>query len=256
MRSALRRRTGGAGPLGRGHQLPARGLSGRTPPPLAQPPKMHPGKPEKTMVDRLLRQRILAHGPVRGFFSLLSYLAISSSPPARESVTLTAAPCAAVRQVAVSDFMQEVLTAPVGGYYTEAAATDDNANASASDTGVFGARGDFVTAPEISQLFGELLGLWCVSLWQSAGSPPRVELVELGPGRGKMMSDILRTAKHFPAFGEALSVSMVEASPNRTRPAIPLRLDSGLRAEVTAGIGRAAVDGCGLMLHLTLCLPA
>ena len=114
--------------------------------------------------------------------------------------------------------MQEVLTAPIGGYYTEATATDDNANASASDTGVFGERGDFVTAPEISQLFGELLGLWCVSLWQSAGSPARVQLVELGPGRGKMMSDILRTAKHFPAFGEALSVSMVEASPTRAQP--------------------------------------
>ena len=59
-------------------------------------------------------------------------------------------------------------------------ATDD----SASDVGVFGQRGDFVTAPEISQLFGELLGLWCIGLWQSAGSPTNVQLVELGPGRG------------------------------------------------------------------------
>ena len=111
--------------------------------------------------------------------------------------------------------MQEVLTAPIGGYYTEATATDDKPAASAADVGVFGQRGDFVTAPEISQLFGELLGLWCIGLWQSAGSPANVQLVELGPGRGKMMSDILRTASHFPAFNEALSVSMVEASPTR-----------------------------------------
>jgi NADH dehydrogenase [ubiquinone] 1 alpha subcomplex assembly factor 7 len=113
--------------------------------------------------------------------------------------------------------MQEVLTAPLGGYYTEATATDDRANTSAADVGVFGKRGDFVTAPEISQLFGELLGLWCISLWQSAGSPERVQLVELGPGRGKMMSDILRAAKHFPAFNTALSVGMVEASPTLIR---------------------------------------
>lgn len=186
---------------------PHRSLSARTPPPIAPlpPPLLStPGsKPEMTMVDRLLRQRILAHGPVRTHV-LRVFDEVSSDLIG-----------AAVWQVSVSDFMQEVLTAPIGGYYTEATPTDNKPSSSAVDVGVFGQRGDFVTAPEISQLFGELLGLWCIGLWQSAGSPTRVQLVELGPGRGKMMSDVLRTAKHFPAFNAALSIGMIEASPTR-----------------------------------------
>jgi SAM-dependent MidA family methyltransferase len=75
-----------------------------------------------------------------------------------------------------------------------------------------GAGGDFTTAPEISQMFGELLGLWSVAVWQAMGSPP-LRLVELGPGRGTLMVDALRAARLVPAFLGSLSVHLVETSP-------------------------------------------
>ena len=76
-----------------------------------------------------------------------------------------------------------------------------------------GAAGDFVTAPEISQLFGELVGVWCASAWQMLGAPGRVNLVELGPGRGTLMGDILKSGRVMPGFGEASQVHLVETSP-------------------------------------------
>ena len=78
----------------------------------------------------------------------------------------------------------------------------------------FGAGGDFITAPEISQMFGELIGLWCVQAWHRPGtSPKRARLVELGPGRGTLMADALRAARLAPEFLEGIEVVMVEASP-------------------------------------------
>lgn len=76
-----------------------------------------------------------------------------------------------------------------------------------------GRAGDFVTAPEISQMFGELIGLWAATAWQAMGEPARVNLVELGPGRGTLMADALRAAKVMPAFRAALAVHLVETSP-------------------------------------------
>lgn len=76
-----------------------------------------------------------------------------------------------------------------------------------------GARGDFITAPEISQMFGELIGLWAVASWQQIGSPAAFRLVELGPGRGTLMADALRAARLVPAFGAAATVDLVETSP-------------------------------------------
>ena len=75
-----------------------------------------------------------------------------------------------------------------------------------------GAAGDFITAPEISQVFGELIGLWCADLWQRAGRPDPLVLIELGPGRGTLMADLLRAAAVVPAFRAALRVHLVEAS--------------------------------------------
>jgi SAM-dependent MidA family methyltransferase len=77
----------------------------------------------------------------------------------------------------------------------------------------FGSEGDFTTAPEISQMFGELMGLWCVQAWHDQGQPKRKSLVELGPGRGTMMADALRAARAAPEFLEGLEVVLVEASP-------------------------------------------
>lgn len=76
-----------------------------------------------------------------------------------------------------------------------------------------GARGDFTTAPEISQMFGELVGLWAVAAWQQMGAPSPFLLVELGPGRGTLMADALRAAALVPAFGAAARVHLVETSP-------------------------------------------
>lgn len=99
----------------------------------------------------------------------------------------------------VSQYMQLCLAHPKHGYYT----TRDP----------LGAEGDFTTAPEISQLFGELIGVWLASIWQQMGSPSPCALIELGPGRGTLMADILRATKMVPGCHQALSVHLVETSP-------------------------------------------
>jgi SAM-dependent MidA family methyltransferase len=77
----------------------------------------------------------------------------------------------------------------------------------------FGVDGDFTTAPEISQMFGELIGLWAAAAWNLMGAPETIRLVELGPGRGTMMHDALRAAKAAPAFRRTVAVHLVETSP-------------------------------------------
>jgi SAM-dependent MidA family methyltransferase len=78
----------------------------------------------------------------------------------------------------------------------------------------FGPSGDFVTAPEISQMFGECIGLWLADLWQRAGRPSTVHLAELGPGRGTLMADALRAiGKAAPDFAAAIALHLVERSP-------------------------------------------
>jgi len=77
----------------------------------------------------------------------------------------------------------------------------------------FGKAGDFVTAPEISQVFGELLGLWLADIWMQMGAPAKVFLVECGPGRGTLMADIMRVVKGVEGFYEALHVYLIEMSP-------------------------------------------
>jgi len=78
----------------------------------------------------------------------------------------------------------------------------------------FGRAGDFVTAPEITQAFGELLGLWAALVWQAMGAPARVILAELGPGRGTLMADALRAiGRAAPGFRAAARVHLVETSP-------------------------------------------
>lgn len=76
-----------------------------------------------------------------------------------------------------------------------------------------GARGDFITAPEISQMFGELVGLWMAAVWKQMGAPENIRIIELGPGRGTMMKDALRAAQVAPAFRDAVALHLVEVSP-------------------------------------------
>ena len=87
-----------------------------------------------------------------------------------------------------------------------------------------GRAGDFVTAPEVSQMFGELIGLWAAATWQAMGAPAPVRLIELGPGRGTLMADALRAANIMPEFRAALTVHLVETSPRliaRQRETLP-----------------------------------
>ena len=76
-----------------------------------------------------------------------------------------------------------------------------------------GREGDFITAPEVSQMFGELLGLWTASVWKAIGSPPLLRLIEMGPGRGTMMADALRALRVLPPLYQALSIHLVEVNP-------------------------------------------
>jgi SAM-dependent MidA family methyltransferase len=99
----------------------------------------------------------------------------------------------------VRQYMELCLSHPVHGYYT----TRDP----------LGRNGDFITSPEVSQVFGELLGLWAASAWHQMGQPENVRLVELGPGRGTMMQDALRAMQVVPAFRAAIVVHLVEISP-------------------------------------------
>lgn len=100
----------------------------------------------------------------------------------------------------VSAYMQLCLNDPDDGYY--------------QTKEPFGAGGDFVTAPEISQLFGELLSAWLIQFWREKGSPVPFNLVEIGPGRATLMADLLRTARFLdPSFFQAARIAMVETSP-------------------------------------------
>ena len=80
-----------------------------------------------------------------------------------------------------------------------------------------GGAGDFITAPEISQVFGELIGAWCAVAWRGMDAPRRVLLVELGPGRGTLMADLLRATRRVAGFREALDIRLVETSPALAR---------------------------------------
>jgi NADH dehydrogenase [ubiquinone] 1 alpha subcomplex assembly factor 7 len=101
--------------------------------------------------------------------------------------------------ILVDRYMRLCLAHPQHGYYM----TRDP----------FGARGDFTTAPEISQMFGELIGAWVAIVWQQMGAPGLLRVIELGPGRGTLMADALRASRAAAGFHAALSVHLVETSP-------------------------------------------
>lgn len=100
--------------------------------------------------------------------------------------------------ITVAQYMEMALYDPEHGYYMKG--------------DPFGAKGDFITAPEVSQIFGELIGLWFVQAWEDRGRPDCFSFVELGPGRGTLMADMLRAAKMRPEFLDAAKIFLVETS--------------------------------------------
>lgn len=99
--------------------------------------------------------------------------------------------------ISIADYMHHALYDPEEGYYMS--------------QNPLGAEGDFITAPEISQVFGEMLGVWVAECWHMLGKP-QADVVEMGPGLGTLMADFLRATKHIAGFHEAIDVHMVETS--------------------------------------------
>jgi NADH dehydrogenase [ubiquinone] 1 alpha subcomplex assembly factor 7 len=100
--------------------------------------------------------------------------------------------------ISLAEYMHMAMADPVEGYYARREA--------------IGADADFVTAPEVSQMFGELVGVWCASAWRALGSPRRFILAEAGPGRGTLMADLLRAAAKAPGFLDAAEIRLIETS--------------------------------------------
>ncbi|CAL8464273.1 g3808 [Coccomyxa elongata] len=125
--------------------------------------------------------------------------------------------------ITIAEYMSEVLTNPSAGYYTT--------------RNVFGRAGDFITSPEISQLFGEMVGIWCVWMWHEMGKPHALRLVELGPGKGTLMADLLRSTAAFKDFSLSITADLVEVS-----DALRERQQSALDCSTTATVSDAGVE--------------
>lgn len=100
--------------------------------------------------------------------------------------------------ISLAEYMHICMADPQFGYYQNQTA--------------IGSKGDFITAPEVSQMFGELIGIWCIDMWQKLGEPQSFCLAELGPGKGTLMRDLLRAAKIAPDFLKAANITLVETS--------------------------------------------
>lgn len=102
--------------------------------------------------------------------------------------------------ISLHDYIAQALNHPLYGYYQH-------------QQEKIGTEGDFITSPEITQLFGEMIAIWCISVWHSLGSPKAINIVELGPGKGTMMQDIMRIASQFNDFKSSIKLHLVELSP-------------------------------------------
>jgi NADH dehydrogenase [ubiquinone] 1 alpha subcomplex assembly factor 7 len=121
-----------------------------------------------------------------------------------------------------------------------------------------GATGDFITAPMISQMFGELIGLWAIETWERLGAPERVRLVEVGPGDGTLMADALRAARLAPAFLQAVDVVLIEPSPPLRAAQARMLADSDAHPRWVSGLDKVETDAPVILIanEVLDCLPA
>lgn len=144
----------------------------------------------------------------------------------------------------VADYVTRCLHDPQGGYYATRPA--------------LGATGDFVTAPMISQMFGELIGLWAVETWCRLGAPERVRLVEVGPGDGALMADALRAGRLDPDFLSAVDLVLIEPSGPLRAAQARMLADSDLHPRWCAGLDRIETDAPIILIanEVLDCMPA
>ena len=144
----------------------------------------------------------------------------------------------------IADYVTRCLHDPKGGYYATRPA--------------LGERGDFITAPMVSQMFGELIGLWAVETWQRLGAPEKVRLVEVGPGDGTLMSDALRAARLSPAFLEAAELILIEPSQPLRREQERRLSDSDLPPRWVSSLHQIETDAPVILIanEVLDCLPA
>lgn len=144
----------------------------------------------------------------------------------------------------VADYVTRCLHDPQDGYY----ATRPS----------IGATGDFITAPMISQMFGELIGLWAIELWRRLGAPERVRLVEVGPGDGTLMADALKAARLDPEFLRAVDLILIEPSPPLREAQARMLADSDVHPRWVSSLDRIDTDAPVILIanEVLDCLPA
>ena len=144
----------------------------------------------------------------------------------------------------VADYVVRCLHDPQDGYYATRPA--------------IGASGDFITAPMVSQMFGELIGLWAIELWRRLGAPERVRLVEVGPGDGTLMADALRAARLDPDFLHAVDLVLIEPSPPLRAAQARMLADSDVHPRWVSALDRIETDAPVILIanEVLDCLPA
>lgn len=144
----------------------------------------------------------------------------------------------------VADYVVRCLHDPQDGYYATRPA--------------IGATGDFITAPMVSQMFGELIGLWAIELWRRLGAPERVRLVEVGPGDGTLMADALRAARLDPDFLHAVDLVLIEPSPPLRAAQARMLADSDVHPRWVSALDRIETDAPVILIanEVLDCLPA
>lgn len=155
-----------------------------------------------------------------------------------------------VRQIAltgpmrIADYVSQCLHDPQGGYYATRPA--------------LGATGDFITAPMVSQMFGELIGLWAAEVWSRLGAPERFRLVEVGPGDGTLMADAVRAARLVPGFLEAADLILIEPSGPLRQVQARMLNQSDLAPRWVRGLDQIDTDAPVIVIanELLDCLPA